>query len=173
MSLAKFLPGKAQYITILRNPVDRAISHLYHFRRREHEQIHALACNSSLIDWVKSRKLVEMDNGQVRRLSGFMKLPIGGVTQKTLDRAKKNLEKFKFVGTTERLDDFFRLIQQELCLPNTVMPKVNIGFDRPLLVDIPSYEQDTIREFNRFDIELHKFANELMDNKIRNVAVLH
>src|SRR5438132_8576964 len=57
---------------------------------------------------------VELDNGQVRRISG-MKAPFGQCTAEMLAKAKQNIERyFSFVGLTDYFDESLLLLKRIL-----------------------------------------------------------
>jgi hypothetical protein len=169
MSLGKLLPPRAELITVVRDPVERAISHYCHFRRRPCEAVHPLALRSTLVEWVTARGLVEMDNGQTRRLAGETNLPIGGVSAKTLDKAKTHLEKFKLVGLTERFDEFQVLLHRELNWSYCRYPARNVGDGRHRQKQFDAQELAAVEHFNQFDRELYRFAAELFEDRIAGI----
>lgn len=163
-SISRYLPADTEYITLLRHPVDRAVSHYYHYRRQTRDPGRELAMGSTLLEWVCERGLVEMDNGQTRRLAGEMKLPIGSVSADTLEKAKRNLAtRFSLVGTTERFDEFKILAHRHFMQRDRVYPALNGDGPVPVL-DAKSHE--IVKQWNRFDLELHTFADELFRRAI-------
>jgi hypothetical protein len=171
MSLCKFLPSNAELITVLRDPVERAISHYYHYRSHRWiaDAAHPLAMKSTLEEWVTARRLVEMDNGQTRRLAGETALRIGRVTSKTLEKAKANLRKFKAVGLTERFEEFQVLLHRQFNWPYCRYPARNVGNNRLRQAEIHDDTLNAIENFNRFDRELYQFASELFEHAIREI----
>src|SRR5262249_48659585 len=91
LSIRGLLPPETRLFTFLRDPFDRAVSHYFHYRKRPDDPIHPLAMRSTLIEWVCRSGLVEMDNGQTRRLAGMMNVPCGKLARAALDLAKSNL----------------------------------------------------------------------------------
>lgn len=169
MSLGKLLPPQAELMTVLRDPVERAISHYCHFRRRPCEAVHPLALGSTLLEWVTARGLVEMDNGQTRRLAGETNLPIGGVSTKTLDKAKAHLEKFKLVGLTERFAEFQVVLHRELNWSYRRYPARNVGEGRQRQDQFAAQDLAAVEHFNRFDRELYRFAEKLFEDSIAGI----
>jgi hypothetical protein len=106
--LHQYLPTSPEYITFLRDPVKRAISH-YNMHRR-----HGIVSSDHQID--PSRSDWNMgaypdyfrifDNFQTRLLSNApLDLPFGAVTESHLQEARDNIDRhFKFVGLTEHFD---------------------------------------------------------------------
>lgn len=167
LSLGPLMPDGAQFFTFLRNPVDRAISHYFHYRNNPSDPIHALAMRADLKEWVTASGLVEMDNGQTRRLAGEMGRPVGTVTQEMLERAKTNLKKFAVVGLTERFEESQVLLRHAFSWPVCRYPARNVGERQAGGFDIDML--DAIRRHNRFDLELYAFAVELFDEAINRI----
>ena len=162
MSLAPLLPAGAQYVTIVRDPIDRAVSHYYHYRRLTTDPVHPLALRSTLTQWVGASGLAEMDNGQTRRLAGEMGLPVGAVSSHTLDRAKANLaQRFAVVGLTERFEEFQVLLHRKFNWPYLRYPTRNVGNKRPARTEMSAEALRVIEKCNRYDLELYRFAAEL------------
>ena len=170
MSLSERLPSNIRYFTLLRDPVERAISHYYHYRRMITDPINPLAMRSSLVDWVTNIGLVEMDNGQTRRLAGAMNLPCGRVTPQVFDRAKTNMARyFSVVGLTERFEESLILLQHQFGWPLCRLRALNVGEDRPQRTDVSEEVLRIIRDCNRFDSSLYQFASELLDQALSKI----
>lgn len=146
------------YITILREPVSRVVS-LYHYLKLEDEM--------SLQEFADSCPYREIDNDQTRRIAG-VNPEIGKCSQNDLQTAKDNLRNhFAVVGTTERFDETLALLKQKFNWSEEV-----VAYPR----NVNTYEKDStllsgatvkaITDRNLFDIELHHYANQLMDERI-------
>ncbi len=145
---ASVLGKPVRYITYLRDPIARYISH-YNYHR-----------NVSGIDWTLDAFLRE------KRLHNFMTKRLAGCFD--VERAKEQLEqRVAFVGLTDRFDESLLLLRAELGLP-----ELNIFYEKQNASRIAHYEKDPelqkdetqqrIREVNALDIELYDFArNEL------------
>jgi hypothetical protein len=170
LSLERLLPPRAILFTMLRDPVERAISHYYHYRRQSGDPANRIAMCSTLTQWVSARGLVEMDNGQTRRLAGEMKLSVGRVSRRTLDKAKENLaEKFSVFGLTERFEESQILLSRTFGWQYLRPAARNVGTNRPALNEIGEAELQAIRNCNRFDLELYRFAAELFARSAASV----
>ena len=168
MSLAKHLPADADYITLLRDPIERAISHYHHFRRRQQDNLHPLACQHSLSDWVSHCRLIEMDNGQTRRLAGASRLPIGQVDGQTFALAKANLRKFSLVGLSEQFADFQLLLQARYGWPCRRYDRQNVG-RRPAGSELDQETLRTLISYNQWDIELYAYARSLFEQALSQI----
>ena len=172
LSLDKVLPANTRFFTMLRDPVERAISHYHHYRKTSNDPVHVLAMKSTLTDWVSKCGLVEMDNGMTRRLAGKMALPIGKVTSQTLERAKSNLaSKFVVVGLTERFQESQILLNRAFGWPYCRYPSHNVGNNHQLRREISEEAANVIEDCNRFDLELYKFASQLFDQAIGKIDI--
>jgi ethanolamine utilization microcompartment shell protein EutS len=170
LSIKKVLPTNARFFTLLRDPVERAISHYYHYRRLATDPIHTLAMKSTLTEWVSTCGLVEMDNGQTRRLVGEMNLPCGRVTLQMLDRAKSSLaEHFAVVGLTERFEESLILLQRAFNWPPYPFPPRNVGENRPPRTEVAEEALKAIENSNRFDFELYRFASGLFEEAVSKI----
>lgn len=170
LSLGKLLPDNAKFVTLLRDPVERAISHYYHYRKLNSDPAHSLAMQSSLAEWVSTCGLAEMDNGQTRRLAGEMRLPIGEVSSQTLEKAKANIiNKFAVVGLTERFEESQILLHREFNWPYCRYPALNVCANRPRRAEVSGDVLRIIENCNRFDLELYRFAAGLFQEAVRRV----
>lgn len=163
MSIVRLLPAGARCFTLLRDPVERAISHYYHYRRMTGDPVHPLAMQSTLAQWVGSRGLVEMDNGQTRRLAGGMNLPYGRVSSSMLERAKSNLAAFAAVGLTERFEESLILFRQAFGWVLHPFTARNVADNRPRRTELGAEPLEAIAHCNRFDLELYRFASDLFE----------
>lgn len=170
LSLGKLLPPTAEFFTLMRDPVERAISHYYHYRRKTGDPTHPLAMRSTLAEWVSGRGLIEMDNGQTRRLAGEMKLPVGGVSSRTLAKAKANLAKrFVVVGLSERFEESQILLHRQFNWPYRRSAARNVGENRLRRDEVSGDVLKVVEHCNRFDRELYQFATELFENAVSKV----
>lgn len=160
--LHELVPGPVEYITFLRDPVSRVVSH-YQMQCRKKVLSPDLVIDPAKSDWnlgahpIFSRSL---DNGQTRMMAGAsLTLPFGACTEKHLHQARENMDRhFKFVGLTEQFDLSLILLNR-LCgwrwhfyVPDNRAP------ENPAQLS-PSVLQ-AIRDLNRYDYELYRHAQE-------------
>jgi hypothetical protein len=110
---AVFVPRFSHYFTMLRDPIQRAISYYGHVCRVADHYCHDLVQQQrmSLADFARSGLDVMMDNGQTRMLAGVLyDIPCGQLTAAVLDEAKKNLEQCLLVGLAEQFDQSLLLM---------------------------------------------------------------
>lgn len=171
--LRDLLPPGSSYITLMRHPVERVISHYHYVRRTENDPLRELALRSSLYDWVARCNLEEMDNGQTRRLSGMAGgMKFGECSREVLAQAKTNVAKdFALVGMTERYDEAYVLMSKMFGWPIKNYSSVNVAKWKPEMSEIPARTLRLIEKFNALDIELYDHATRLFDAKIAQVDI--
>jgi len=122
----------------------------------------------SLADYVSSKLNPQLDNGQVRLLSGIAEdIPFGGCSSAMLHRAKENLRKhFTVIGLTERFDDSLHLMKECFGWKNISYQKANVTPDRPARTQIDAETLQLIESCNVFDRELYRFAQAALDAQL-------
>ena len=172
----EFLPRGTRYITFLREPADRVVTHYYnHVRLKDPGSNPARSVDQpGLLDTkVRTASLEEafelglpvLCNLATRFLSG-QPSPTGELPDNALDDAKANLRDFAFVGLQERFEESIVLLQRMLGLEPTSYVNRHVSVDRPLVEDIREEERQLIREHNRLDLELYAFATELFNEAV-------
>jgi hypothetical protein len=151
----ELVPRPSRYVTILRDPVERAISLYYHLK---------LPNVVSLEEFVSHPPYREVDNGQTRRISGEDP-QIGRCTPTMLKRAKDNLQnQFCVVGVTDRFEETSVFLKRVMGWTKEI-----VGYPRntnPARVSALSLSRATtelIRSKHAFDVELYRIASELLD----------
>jgi hypothetical protein len=164
----EYIPRECDYITLLREPVARVVSSYHYILGHPKHALHADLVRSSepLEEFLRIDPSV--DNHQTRMVSGRgggelaarTPEPLGSAA---LEEAKRNLERFLVVGTTERFDETFILLRRALGwrLPYYVTANVASG-PKP----ISESARELIRERNQLDLELYRFADELLSAAI-------
>jgi hypothetical protein len=165
--LHKVLPGPVDYITFLREPVKRVISH-YRMLHRKNVFPSGLVIDPSKKNWnldAFPTFFRDLDNLQTRMLSGAnLNDPFGTCTEEHLRQAKANLDQFKFVGLTEQFDLSLMLLKR-LCgwrWHFYVPDNRSTGDPAPLS---PALLEE-IRNLNRFDYELYRYAEERLQRLV-------
>lgn len=146
-----------RYITMLRHPVDRVVSLYYYFKQGPdcHEHRLAKSCGS-VEEFVASEATLQVDNDQVRRLSGRA-LGFGEVTSEALRAAITHVTHFACVGLTERFDESILLMARALdwWWPVFYLSS-NITRKRPSLTEISSSTRSLIEKYNEHDLALYE-----------------
>jgi hypothetical protein len=166
--LRDVLPPGSRYVTVLREPVERTLSHYAYLvapRDPETRQHGLLARGTQYRPGLSLEEALEdprylPDNLQTRMLvcrrSPFEQLP-----DDALEQAKAHLrERFAFVGVTERFDRFAALLAAELGWEPRTPPRTRAGDPRP---EATPDELRRVEEKNAFDLELYALAVELQE----------
>ena len=196
----QYLPGTTRYITVLREPVDRVLSH-YHFHAQEGnppgsrgdirlrkvweqiltneraelaepQEVVALEEDAefSLEEGLR-RKICIYDNFMTRFLWGGESI-YGELPPDALDRAKKNVAGLWFVGIRERLDDSLVLLGRRLGLGLMPYNLRHVSKKRPALEETSPELRKLVAEHNALDVELYRFARELFEESAPPAAEL-
>jgi len=157
------LASPTTYVTMLRDPVDRVVS-LYHFQRlvqRKHGDHQGIVIpdGMTLEDFVAEPPYKEVDNGQVRRISG-LDPAIGECSRAALETAMEHLDRsFSVVGLVERFDETLVLMSRTFgWSQDHVYYSKNQNPGRPSVKAIGEQTLAAVRESNWLDCELYQFA---------------
>ncbi|MEY2422421.1 MAG: hypothetical protein QOI95_2488 [Acidimicrobiaceae bacterium] len=162
------LPIEARYITVLREPIARVVSHHAFAQRQPSRGVGAFTQDMTLEQFVVSQPAARMvHNLQTRVLSRLdVEEP---VTRATLDAAKRNLERhFVVVGITERFDEAVLLMRRVLGWPRwPFYERRNVSPSSVPTAALPADVIASIRERNELDIELYDWAARRFDDVMR------
>jgi hypothetical protein len=169
--LHKRLSQPATYITVLRDPIDRAISQYYFPLTHRLQPRHRVVKNLTLEQYVP---ITPYKNVQTKLLSGLdhgYDFVAGECSARELELAKKNLAtSFSLVGITERFDESLALAKIEFGWRIQQYADFNVTRHRPKKDQIPASTRELIIEHNRFDVELYDYAVKLFDERVKRHA---
>jgi sulfotransferase family protein len=185
----RHLPADTRYLTLLRDPVDRVLSH-YHFHAQagrtpergaqklrtmwaallnlerldreggEHEEAIVLEPDAEVsLEEGLRRRIPIYDNFMTRFLGGGESL-FGELPPDAVERAKENISQFWFVGIRERLDDSIILLGRKLGVGLMPYHHRHASQKRPPLDETPAELRELVATHNAMDIELYRFARE-------------
>ena len=162
----QFLPQGATYITILRDPVARALS-AYHFvLRRPLNPLHRQLKSERLTVEDCLRLFPERHNMQCKLIAGVKDTAING--ERLLEMAKENLTKsFSVVGISERFEESLVLISKRFGWKVPFYENKKVAKRRPL---VEPELAELIRQQNHLDVELYDFGKKLFEQALRNNA---
>jgi hypothetical protein len=187
-----YLPDDSRYVTVLRDPVDRVLSH-YHFHAQagrtpergtgklrstweellnaerrerdggENEEEVVLGPDADFsLEEGLRRRIPIYDNFMTRFLWGGESL-FGELPADAVDQAKENISHFWFVGIRERLDDSIVLLGKKLGVGLMPYHLRHVSQRRPPLEETPAELRELVAEHNPMDIDLYRFAREQFD----------
>lgn len=168
--LHNYLPCSSAYITLLRDPVDRAISEYYGITRGLQDSLHRFNSDSRATSNWQTRCISGLQWGDL--LDGFSPAP-----DNILEVAKANLQKhFLLVGLTDRLDEFLILLKKAFGWKIKdilyTRQKVRRRPRRPRKNEISNETAKLIAERNQLDIQLYEFAKRKFEERIRQQGFL-
>jgi Galactose-3-O-sulfotransferase len=165
----RLLPAESTYVTLLRDPIARTVS-LYRFLRQGRLTRLRVTVGphlASLERFVEAGGVLEVDNGQTRRLSGLSP-SFGRCTPSMLELAKRHVrERFSVVGLTERFDDSVILCKRRFGWRAVTYLKSNVTKGAPAAELIPGAARRAIERYNELDLELYAYAEDLLREAIR------
>jgi hypothetical protein len=170
--LHDLLAQPSTYLTLLRHPLERVASLYYHLQLWGPHGValgdagRVFDRETTIEDLLTGFRLRELDNDQVRRISG-LEPDFGRCTSSMLDVAKEHLQGFSVVGTTERFLDTVRAAELRLGWSHhTDYRHGNVNVDRPPAAALPARVRELILAHNQADVELYAYANELLDQQL-------
>jgi len=165
------LSRAATYVTVLRDPVERAISEYYFALTYRLHPEHRMIRRLSLEEYIRT---TPYGNVQTRLLGGgdssydFLS---GECTAETLEFARRNLsEHFAVVGLTERFDETLALAKVILGWKIDRYLHFNVTKGRPPTDHISVSARDLIAERYCYDIELNEYAKRLFGEAVSRHA---
>jgi SAM-dependent methyltransferase len=104
--------GDGQYFTLIRDPIERVLSHYRYAQQRYEHPLHELALQMSLSEIVDADLWRDLSNGQCRALAGEWDFATQEQPGSVLDLARDNLaEHFVLWGLTERFAETLLMAQ--------------------------------------------------------------
>lgn len=163
----EILGRNVKYVTMLRHPVQRIISH-YHFVRRvpKHYLYRAVVDNEmTLLDYVTSNISQELDNGQTRLLYGLDGDAIPQVREEHFQQAHINLQyNISAVGLQEEFDLSILLFQQHLGWSPPFYRSKNVNRVKK---DTPAQDIiEAIESRNQYDLQLYHSARTIFHQQL-------
>lgn len=197
-NLVNYLPQKPQALVMLRDPMERAVSHFEYIKRDPGHPKHRIIQEQSmglkeyLLDPVLS---AEVTNAQVRPLahlasrSVLQKLLNNSDSQddfarawrhrdgmlpandELLDVALQRLESMTFVGLAEQLDHGMELAAWLLgATPQQQQQSLNINHRRTRLEELPAETLDILRQVTALDARLYERGRELFEAQYQRMV---
>jgi glycosyltransferase involved in cell wall biosynthesis len=172
----RLLPGPNVYLTLLRDPVDRIVSH-YHYslaHRHHPARSRALEGVSSLEDYVRRSVFAGIvNNGQTRLLGSDVRAVARAADEATLERACAVLDRDDvIVGLQDRFDESLLLMVRSLGWGYPVIRRENVNPERPRVEDLPPETVELIREHNALDIQLYEYARRRFERDLAGLEGL-
>lgn len=154
-----FPERRFEYITLLRDPVERFLSNLNHIRNHDHPLHDLVTGSKGLHRFCTAPAARHYRNLFVRRLAGVWDEP----GEPDLHKAIANLRTFSHVGVLEQVDVFVKQLAAHYTWSDASFPWHNMAPGKRLLLsDLGTEERQLIETANHWDIELMAHVDELL-----------
>lgn len=166
----QYLPQGTQYMTFLRDPVERVMSHYHqhiHYKRPAGNPrgTNPKKVLTATMEEAFDLGLPMISNLATRFLCGSPS-PMGELPEGALEDAKSNLRGFAFVGLQERFPESVLLLQRLLGLEPTPYVNRHVTVGRPTVEDLSEDDRQLILDQNQLDAELYSYGRELFQEAI-------
>jgi Sulfotransferase family len=167
------LPADTRYMTFLREPVDRVLSHYYRHvfakdtrvdkairrpRGRPIEEGHEVPVD--LLEEALASGMPQLNNFATRFLCRTPSAE-GELSERALYSARANLRMFAFIGFQERFEESIERLRVMLALDEVPYVDKHVNRSRPTVNDLPDGLRELILDHNRLDAALYDFALDL------------
>jgi hypothetical protein len=156
-----------RYVTFVRDPVSRIVSHYHFVRGQPDHYLHDEAFRLSLGEYVRFCGAAEPNNDQTRLLAGReMAASDGTSSADMLPVAKRNLDRHAVVGLTEAFDASLLLMRNAFGWKRALYVQDNVGTRRHGRPAVDEEVRELIREHNALDLELFRYAREAFERQL-------
>lgn len=164
----RFCPDETTYITILRHPLQRAISQYYWHLRPE--CFYPISPDTTLAEFLESGRFISADNGMTRFIAGKDREDVayGKCSPEMLDLAKNNFQRyFLAFGLTEYFDESLILFKRLFGWQKfPFYQKKNVHQQKSGRHELSSRENEVLLRYNHYDIELYEYARQLFEDRL-------
>jgi Sulfotransferase family len=182
LDVATIFDRPVRFFTVVRDPVDRAISNFFHNRVSDHLACHPFIKDMRIEEYLDSGVGLDADNHQVRILSGCAELnqqwdPQGRslssppVERRHLELAKRNIEeRFVVTAPMEQLTALIWFFKRLYGWPmhSAFFTRQNEASrnQRPTVDTVSAATRDRLRRMNALDMELREWVKANFAEKI-------
>jgi hypothetical protein len=166
----KHISGPYQYMTFLRDPVERVISFYYYVRDKNSHKLSRIFNETSLATIIKNCWYAATSNDMTRFIVGRNDIginrPVGEMSPGDLVLAKKHLRGFAAIGFVETFDKDLQTFAMKFGWTNIEYESELVHHTRPHKVDLSPATIALIEKHNKQDLELYAYARKLTEEKI-------
>jgi len=156
--LINYIHPDSLKITVLRNPIDRIISHYFHVIRDPQHYLHSkvIEADMNLEEYVTSGISHELQNWYTTRFSGLTIIQAEKEPELSIIKAKENiLNNYNIIGFLDHFSNFMDIISKISNFKiNYDGSKTNTGKNKPRSKDISKSAIEKIKNVNFLDMKL-------------------
>ena len=164
---------EVKYLTFVRDPLKKAISGYHHVSRDAKAMYHSDYKAGRLEDYLLDNRVLENDNGLVRRISGVGdEIPFGKIQEQHYDKAIENINKwFIAVGITEQFDLSIELFKSLGVFQKVYYWRQNTTKNKVAgKGDLSDAALKKFREANGFDYALYNYCLDKFNQSTANIS---
>jgi len=170
--LHEFMSNDYVYITMLRDPLRRAVSDYAFVSSNALHPLYENVKDMSFGEYLTSGMTGQLENGQTRLIAGDcapgdIGIPtLRPITDQDFERACINLERhFSVVGVLERFDESLVLMQQALGWKNPFYVRENVT-GKGTKPHLSTKDLEIARTQNQYDMKLYAYACERLTQEV-------
>lgn len=169
--LYQLLPySKVVHISMMREPVTRVISYYNYLASRNYHALHQQVKDLSFDEFINRRDMVELHNGQAKRMAGYLHSDQVIKDSELYNQAKNVVDHcFSLIGVTEHFKQFHQLIAKLCGVSFHHLPPINRSKIKVQLTDLSDQQRDTIKKNNKVDIQLYEYVKSLFINRYQQI----
>ena len=158
------------YITMLRDPLERAVSQYFYIcRTPTNERYTAIKeTGFSFLSYVENNEFGRPDNMQTRYITGEPSKE--KMDMEDLKHAQHMLlNEYAAFGITERFDDSIRLFTKQFNWKQRPFQSKNQTLNRPAVHSLNHKALQLLKEKNHYDLKLHEFAQNAFSKRMQRL----
>jgi len=150
---------KIVHLSMMREPLARVVSYYNYIASREYHALHKQIKDLSFDGFLKQDELVELNNGQARRMAGFLHSDEKIKDHDLYYKAKYIVDHcFSLIGVTECFKQFHQLLAKKCGIAFHHLPPINRSKIKLQLADLSQQQCTTITQRNKVDIQLYQYV---------------
>lgn len=165
--LYQLLPEqKIVHLSMMREPISRVVSYYNYLATRKYHALHAQVELLSFDQFIVQKDLVEINNGQAKRIAGLLHSTQEVDDNELYFQAKYAVDHcFSVIGVTELFKQFHQLIAQTCGVIFHQLPPINRSKIKVQLTDLSASQRLIIEANNKVDIQLYQYVKSLFLEK--------